>query len=48
MKNLITLNEKLSDLNLDFIWEKRFEYISLINNIDPTLNIRLDENYINE
>jgi hypothetical protein len=48
LKNLLNFKDTLTKLNIDFIWNNRFEFIKKLNNIDPTLNIKIDkENYIN-
>jgi len=48
LKNLLKFKETLTELNIDFIWEHRFDFIQKLNNIDPTLNIKIDsQNYIN-
>ncbi len=48
LKNLLKFKETLSELNIDFIWKHRFDFIKKLNNIDHTLDIKIDEkNYIN-
>ena len=48
LKNLLNFKETLNELNIDFIWEHRFDFIQKLNNIDPTLDIKIDsQNYIN-
>ena len=48
LKNLLEFKKTLSELNIDFIWDNRFEFIKKLNTIDPSLNIKIDkENYIN-
>ena len=49
LENMVKLKSTLTELNLEFIWNNRYEFITRLNNLDPTINIKIDSwNYIDE